>query len=105
MSLHFHSPHAPRWLRLWLHPDHPHAGRATTVVLTIIGVSLFFSVLQVIDIAVSGVRALQLPPHVSAVSPSSATPSGLAASGIVDPAATLDTSFEVPSATAEAISL
>ena len=48
MTLHFHWLHAPRWLA------HAHVNRAMTLVLGVIGVSLLFSALRVVDAAVSG---------------------------------------------------
>ena len=48
MTLHFHWLHAPRWLA------HAHVSRAMTLVLGVIGVSLLFSALRVVDAAVSG---------------------------------------------------
>ena len=48
MTLHFHWLHAPRWLA------HAHVSRAVTLVLGVIGVSLLFSALRVVDAAFSG---------------------------------------------------
>ena len=48
MTLHFHWLHAPRWLA------HAHVSRAMTLVLGVIGVSLLFGALRVLDVAVSG---------------------------------------------------
>ena len=48
MTLHFNWLHAPRWLA------HGHVDRAMTLVLGIIGISLLFSALRVVDAAVSG---------------------------------------------------
>lgn len=102
MTLHFHWLHAPRWLA------RAHLNRAMTLVLGVIGVSLVFSALRVLDVALSG--ALISPrSHAVAMAP--------AASGLplvadqpmsIDPAgvgAPLDASLEVPDAAAEAISL
>ena len=99
MTLHFHWLHAPRWLA------HAHVSRAVTLVLGVIGVSLFFSALRVIDVAVSGAlierRAVVVAPAASG-SPNvmvGAEPTG---SGAAPVDATL---VEVPEATVEAISL
>ena len=48
MTLHFDWIHAPRWLA------HAHVSRAVSLVLGVIGVSLLFSALRVVDAAVSG---------------------------------------------------
>ena len=48
MTLHFHWLHGPHWL------PHAHVNRAMALVLGVIGVSLLFGVLRVIDGAVSG---------------------------------------------------
>ena len=48
MTLHFHWLHAPRWMA------HAHLGRAMTLVLGVIAVSLLFGALRVVDAAVSG---------------------------------------------------
>ena len=94
MTLHFH------WLQA-----HRHANRAMMLVLSVIGVSLLFSALRVIDAAVSGtpadqraavaaapgVRAQAGPEYVIGTEPT-------AASSPID-------AVEVPDATAEAISL
>ena len=48
MTLHFDWLHAPRWMA------HAHVNRAMTIVLGVIGVSLLFSALRVVDAAVSG---------------------------------------------------
>lgn len=102
MTLHFHWLHAPRWLA------HAHVSRAVTLVLGVIGVSLLFSALRVLDVAVSGAlierRAAAVAPAASA-SPSApavvlgSEPTG---PGSVPVGASL---VEVPEATAEAISL
>ncbi|HEY9023728.1 MAG TPA: hypothetical protein VIP05_05470, partial [Burkholderiaceae bacterium] len=48
MTLHFDWFHAPRWLA------HAHVSRAVSLVLGVIGVSLLFSALRVVDTAISG---------------------------------------------------
>ncbi len=48
MTLHFHWLHGPHWL------PHAHVNRAMALVLGVIGVSLLFGALRVIDGAVSG---------------------------------------------------
>jgi hypothetical protein len=100
MTLHFHWLHAPRWLA------HAPVNRAMTLVLGVIGVSLLFSALRVIDGALSGALVQR---HAAAVAP--------AASGALLPdvllrveppasGAPVETNdVEVPEATVEAISL
>ncbi len=99
MTLHFHWLHAPRWLA------NAHVSRAVTLVLGVIGVSLLFSALRVLDTAFSGALIV---PHAVAVAP--------AASGTADvlfrtdptgagPAAVDASLVEVPEATVEAVSL
>ena len=94
MTLHFHWLHAPRWLA------HGHVNRAMTLVLGIIGVSLLFSALRVVDAAVSGAlierRAAAVVPTARAEFVIGTEPP--AASAPID-------AVEVPDATAEAISL
>ena len=99
MTLHFHWLHAPRWLA------HSHVNRAMTLVLGVIGVSLLFSALRVVDAAVSGAlierRAAAIAPTASAAA---ARPEFVM--GIEPPAASAPIdAVEVPDATAEAISL
>ena len=102
MTLHFHWLHAPRWLA------HAHVSRAVSLVLGVIGVSLLFSALRVLDVAVSGALVER---HAVAVAPgptgSAITPDGMIGT---DPTAAgpapVDASLvEVPEATVEAISL
>ena len=99
MTLHFHWLHAPRWLA------HAHVSRAVSLVLGVIGVSLLFGALRVLDVAVSGAL---IERHAVAAAP--------AASGSPDatigadpthgaPAAVDASLVEVPEATVEAISL
>ena len=99
MTLHFHWLHAPRWLA------HSHVNRAMTFVLGVIGVSLLFSALRVVDAAVSGAlverRAAATAPTASA-----ATAKPEFVMGTEPPAASAPIdAVEVPDATAEAISL
>jgi hypothetical protein len=99
MTLHFHWMHAPRW------PAHRHVNRAMTLVLGVIGVSLLFGALRVVDAGVSG--ALVETPATVVVPTSARVPApGDAVSGTepVAASAPID-AVEVPDATAEAISL
>ncbi len=103
MTLHFHWLHAPRWLA------HAHVSRAVSLVLGVIGVSMLFSALRVVDAAFSG--ALIDSHHAVAAAPAaSGSPSSPDMMIGVDPTAAgpahVDaTLVEVPEATAEAISL
>ena len=101
MTLHFHWLHAPRWM------VHTHVNRAMTLVLGVIGVSLLFSALRVVDTAVSGALVER---HATVVAPlSSATSSPEVMLRTEPPAsgAAMPTSddVEVPEATVEAVSL
>ena len=101
MTLHFDWLHVPHW------QAHRHLNRAVTLVLGIIGVSLLFSALRVVDAAVSG--ALIGNP-VPAVTPASARasldPEIMTRSEPTAASAPVDiNAVEVPDATAEAISL
>ena len=101
MTLHFHWLHAPRWLA------RHHVDRAMTLVLGVIGVSVLFGALRVVDAAVSG----------ALVEGSAGVVSPAASAAPVAPDLTLGTAppsagvpvetnaVEVPDATAEAISL
>ena len=99
MTLHFHWLHAPRWLA------NVHVSRAMRLVLGVIGVSLLFSALRVIDVAVSGAlverRALAVAPAASGA-PDVLINGEPPASGVRPVDADL---VGVPEATAEAISL
>jgi hypothetical protein len=99
MTLHFHWLHAPRWLA------NVHVSRAMRLVLGVIGVSLLFSALRVIDVAVSGAvverRALAAAPAASGA-PDVLIDTEPPASGIRPVDADL---VGVPEATAEAIRL
>ena len=104
MTLHFHWLHAPRWL------VHSHVNRAMTLVLGIIGVSLLFSALRVVDAAVSGAlverRAAAAVPTASGPTASGPTAGPEFVIGTEPPAASAPIdAVEVPDATAEAISL
>jgi hypothetical protein len=103
MTLHFDWFHAPRWLA------HAHVSRAVSLVLGVIGVSLLFSALRIVDAAVSGAlidrqavvvapaaRAIPLAPdRIIRGEPSSAVPAAME----------VPTSVEVPDAMVEAVSL
>ncbi len=102
MTLHFHWLHAPRWLA------HAHVSRAVTLVLGVIGVSLLFSALKVLDVAVSGAlierRAAAVAPAASGLP--TAPDVTLGADPTSAGSAPVDASLvEVPEATVEAISL
>ena len=102
MTLHFHWLHVPRWMA------HAHVSRAMTLVLGVIGVSLLFSALRVLDTAISGALVER---HAVAVLP--AASGARNASDILigtDPTGAgpkpVDASLvDVPEATVEAISL
>ena len=102
MTLHFHWLHAPRWLA------HAHVSRAVSLVLGVIGVSLLFGALHVLDVAVSGAL---IERHAVAVAPAaSGSPIAPDVTMVSDPTgggpAPVDASLvEVPEATVEAISL
>ena len=102
MTLHFHWLRAPRWLA------NVHASRAVSLVLGVIGVSLLFSALRVLDTAFSGAL---IAPRAFAVAPAAPAASGTADVLLrTDPTASgataVDTSLgEVPEAAVEAVSL
>jgi hypothetical protein len=101
VTLHFDWFHAPRWLA------HHHVSRAVSLVLGVIGVSLLFSALRVVDVAVSGAlidRHAAAPAGAAMlVAPERLLREQAPSSG---PAAVeTPTSVEVPEATAEAVSL
>jgi len=99
MTLHFHWLHAPRWLA------HGHVNRAMTLVLGIIGVSLLFSALRVVDAAVSGALVeRRAPATVPMASGAMAGPEFVIGTEPPAASAPID-AVEVPDATAEAISL
>jgi len=96
MTLHFHWLHAPHWLT-----GIP-VNRATTLVLGIIGVSLLFSALRVLDVATAG-RPAQARASVAA---SAASPLLTVTDPAVGTAAPVDADLvEVPDATANAVGL
>ena len=101
MTLHFDWLHLPHW------QAHRHVNRAVTLVLGVIGVSLLFSALRVVDTAVSGTlgrSAVPAPAQANARAPLDpevmmrSEPSAASAPGDIN-------AVEVPDATAEAISL
>jgi hypothetical protein len=98
MTLRFDWLHLPHWL------GHAHVSRAMSVVLGVIAVSLLFSTLRVIDAAVSGALVgapLQAPTAARSAMPERPIVHEPAAAG-----SAVDASLvEVPSATADAISL
>jgi len=100
MTLHFDWFHAPRWLA------HTHVSRAVSLVLGVIGVSLLFSALRVVDAAISGAL---IDRQATVVAPASMVPGDrlLGSEPPSSGAAAIDTSatVEVPEATAEAVSL
>jgi hypothetical protein len=99
MTLHFHWLHAPRWL------PHGHVNRAMTLVLGVIGVSLLFSALRVVDAAVSG-ALVERRAAVMAPTAAGALARPEFVMGTEPPAASAPIdAVEVPDATAEAISL
>ena len=95
MTLHFHWLHAPRWL------THHHVSRAMTFVLGVIGISLLFGALRVVDAAFSGALVERRD---AAVAPATAD----FMTGTEPPAAgaPVEThAVDVPDATAEAVRL
>ena len=103
MTLHFHWLRAPHWL------PHAHVDRAMKLVLGVIGVSLLFSALKVLDGAISGALIARRG-HGTAMAPAASGAPVAADSWIVtEPTgagAPKDASLvEVPEATVEAISL
>jgi hypothetical protein len=100
MTLHFHWWHAPRWLA------NVHVTRAMTLVLGVIGVSLLFGALRVLDVAVSGALVEFRPVAMAQAASAAASRDVLigtepAASGVRP----VETDFEVPEATVEAVGL
>lgn len=100
MTLHFDWFHAPRWLA------HAHVSRAVSLVLGVIGVSLLFSALRIVDAAVSGAlidRQGAVPAAAALATPDRLLRRETASSD----ASAFDTpaSMAVPEATAEAVSL
>ena len=103
MTLHFPWLHAPRWLA------NAHANRAMTLVLGVIGVSLLFSALRILDLAISGVLIAGGSHAVASAPAASGAPVAPESLIVTDPAAVghpVDASMvDVPSAAVEAISL
>lgn len=101
MTLHFHWLHAPRWLA------HHHVNRAMTFVLGVIGVSLLFSALRVVDAAFSGAlverRAAAVAPSASGAPATADFMTGAEPPAAGKPVET--NAVEVPDATAEAVRL
>lgn len=98
MTLHFDWIHASRWLA------HAHVSRAVSLVLGVIGVSLLFSALRVVDAAISG--ALVARQATAVVVPATLVPlQGRETPPSSPEALDTPTSVEVPEATAEAVSL
>jgi len=96
MTLRFHWLHAPHWT------GHGHVDRAMTLVLGVIGVSLLFSALRVVDAAVSGALVAR---HAAAPAASGA-PDVLLGADPSSAGTPVDVSpVDVPEATAEAVSL
>ena len=106
MTLHFDLLHAPRWMR-WL--GHAHVSRAMTIVLGVIGVSLLFTALRVLDVAVSG-ALISSRTHVMAIAPAASgapvAPDLLIGTQPTGAGAPVEASMvDVPAAAVEAISL
>jgi hypothetical protein len=103
MTLHVHWLRAPRWVA------HAHVNRAMTLVLGVIGISLVFSALRVLDVALSGALILTRSHAVARAPTASGSPLVPDQQIVTDPAgadAPVDASLvEVPEAAVEAISL
>ena len=101
MTLHFHWLHAPRWLA------HAHVNRAVTLVLGVIGVSLLFSALRVVDAAFSGALVdTHAVAAVPAASGAPLSPDRLIRNDPTGAGTAVDASLvDVPEATVEAVSL
>ncbi len=103
MTLHFHWLHAPRWL------VHAHFNRAMTLVLGVIGVSLLFSAVRVLDVAVSG-ALIDSRSHAVAMAPAASgapgAPDQLIGNDPTGAGAPVNASLvDLPEAAVEAISL
>ena len=100
MTLHFQWMHAPRWMA------HAHFSRAMALVLGVIGVSLLFSALRILDVAVSGGLVERHPVAAAHASSAATVPANLVTT---DPSAAgaqkVDDTEVVPEAAVEAISL
>jgi hypothetical protein len=103
MTLHFPRMHAPHWLA------HAHVNRAMTIVLGVIGVSLLFTALRVLDVAVSGALISRASPAIVIAPAASGAPVardqliGTEPTGAGAPADA--SAVDVPAAAVEAISL
>ena len=101
MTLHFDWFHAPHWIA------RVHVNRAMTLVVGVIGVSLFFSALRVVDSAISGElvarRAAAAVPSASGVIAAPEMLIGTDPTSVGVPVN--DPVVDVPEATAEAVSL
>ena len=103
MTLHFPRMQATRWMA------HAHVNRAMTIVLGVIGVSLLFTALRVLDVAVSG-ALISSGTHVIATAPAAsgapAAPDLLIGTEPTGAGAPVDASMvDMPAAAVEAISL
>jgi hypothetical protein len=97
MTLYFRWLHALRW------SGHIHVNRAMTLVLGVIGVSLLFGALRVVDAALSGTEVAR---RAAAVAPAaSGSPEMLMVTEPASAGRPVDTCLDVPDATVEAISL
>ena len=102
MTLHFDWFHAPHWLA------RVHVNRAMTLVVGVIGISLFFSALRVVDAAISG--ELVARHAVATAAPSAAgvvlAPDTLIGTDPTSAGTPVDEPVvDVPEATVEAVSL
>ncbi len=97
MMLHFHWLHTPRWLA------NAHVNRAMTLVLAVIGVSLLFSALRVVDAAVSGAVVARRQAALAPAAPG--IPDVLIGTEPPSAGKPIDTDLDVPDATVQAISL
>ena len=103
MTLHFHWLHAPRWLA------QAHFNRAMTLMLGVIGISLVFGALRVLDVALSGALNSN-GSHVAAIATAASgapfSPEQLTGSEPTGADVPVDASLvTVPDATVEAIRL
>lgn len=100
MTLHWNWLHAPRWLA------RARLNRATTLVLGVIGVSLVFSALRVLDVALAGASDTNRY-HAVAMTPAAKfAPDRSIGDEPAGAGAPVDASLvDVPDATAQAISL
>jgi hypothetical protein len=101
MTLHFDWLHVPRWLA------HAQASRAVSLVLGVIGVSLLFGALRVVDAAISGALIERHPAVATPAASGASLPDRLIVADPTGAGAAIDTStpVDVPEATAEAVSL